>query len=177
MKNRHKRKKLYATNHLFIYPTKSDSFSLEGVINGRRIRLRYSSLQEAKYKCHDLEEGINDLKIARTKLDKAQIRAAEQAFDLLPEDESLDEAVRLYLKTNKPRRIAIKDAVWEFLATKENCSKNTYNQAKGLLMKLVDWADGRTLDAISREDAQEYLKTARSGSYNHYLRFAKSLYK
>ena len=177
MKNRHKRKKLYATNHLFIYPTKSDSFSLEGVIQGKRIRLRYKSLKEAKYKCHDLEEGINDLKIARTKLDKAQIRAAEQAFDLLPEDESLDEAVRLYLKTNKPRRIAIKDAVWEFLATKENCSKNTYDQAKGLLMKFVYWADDRTLDAISREDAKEYLKTARSGSYNHYLRFAKSLYK
>lgn len=67
--------------------------------------------------------------------------------------------------------------MWQFLATKENCSNNTYNQAKGLLKKLVDWADGRTLDAISREDAQEYLKTARSGSYNHYLRFAKSLYK
>ncbi len=177
MKNRHKRNKLYATNHLFIYPTKSDSFSLEGVINGKRIRLRYSSLQEAKYKCHDLEEGISDLKIARTKLDKAQLRAAEQAFDLLPEGASLNEAVRLYLKANKPQRIAVKDAVWQFLATKENCSKNTYDQAKGLLMKLVDWADGRTLNSISREDAQDYLKTARSGSYNHYLRFAKSLYK
>lgn len=177
MKNRHKRNQLYATNHLFIYPTKSDSFSLEGVIQGKRIRLRYKSLKEAKYKCHDLEEGINDLKIARTKLDKAQIRAAEKAFDLLPEDESLNEAVRLYLKVNKPRRLAVKDAVWQFLATKENCTKNTYDQAKGLLMKLVDWADGRTLEAISKEDAQDYLKTARSGSYNHYLRFAKSLYK
>ena len=177
MKNRHKRKKLYATNHLFIYPTKSDSFSLEGVIQGKRIRLRYKSLKEAKYKCHDLEEGINDLRIARTKLDKAQLRAAEQAFDLLPEDASLDEFVRLYLKTNKLKRIAVKDAVWQFLATKENCSKNTYDQAKGLLMKFVDWADGRTLDSISREDAQEYLKTAKSGSYNHYLRFAKSLYR
>ena len=177
MKNRHKRNKLYSTNHLFVYPTKSDSFSLEGVINGKRIRLLYRSLQEAKYKCHNLEEGINDLEIARTKLDKAQLRSAEQAFDLLPKDASLDEAVRLYLKTNKPRRIAIKDAVWEFLATKENCSKNTYDQAKGLLMKLANWADGRTLDSISREDAKEYLKTARSGSFNHYLRFAKSLYK
>jgi hypothetical protein len=177
MKNRHKRNQLYATNHLFIYPTKSDSFSLEGVINGKRIRLRHKSLQEAIYKCHDLEEGINDLGIARTKLDKAQLRAAELAFDLLPEGASLNEAVRLYLKVNKPHRIAVKDAVWQFLATKENCSKNTYNQAKGLLMKLVDWADGRTLDSISREAAQGYLKTARSGSYNHYLRFAKSLYK
>ena len=177
MKNRHKRNKLYSTNNLFIYPTKSDSFSLEGMINGKRIRLRYKSLEEAKYKCHDLEEGINDLGIARTKLDKAQLRAAEEAFDLLPHYESLNEAVRLYLKANKPRRTAVKDAVWQFLATKESCSKNTYDQAKGLLMKLVDWADGRTLDSICREDAQEYLKTARSGSYNHYLRFAKSLYK
>jgi len=177
MKNRHKRNQLYATNHLFIYPTKSDSFSLEGVINGKRIRLRHKSLQEAIYKCHDLEEGINDLGIARTKLDKAQLRAAELAFDILPEDASLSEAVRLYLRANKPQRIAVKDAVWQFLATKENCSKNTYNQAKGLLMKLVDWAGGRTLDSISREAAQGYLKTARSGSYNHYLRFAKSLYK
>ena len=98
MKNRHKRNQLYSTNHLFIYPTKSDSFSLEGVIQGKRIRLRYKSLQEAIFKCHDLEEGISDLGIARTKLDKAQLRAAEQAFDLLPDDESLNEAVRLYLK-------------------------------------------------------------------------------
>ena len=151
MKNRHKRNQLYATNHLFIYPTKSDSFSLEGVINGKRIRLRYKSLQEAIYKCHDLEEGISDLGIARTKLNKTQLIAAEQAFDLLPSDESLNVAVRLYLKVNKPRRLAVKDAVWEFLDTKENCSKNTYDQAKGLLLKLVDWADGRTLDAINRE--------------------------
>jgi len=177
MKNRHKRNQLYSTDHLFIYPTKSDSFSIEGVIQGKRIRLRYRSLQEAKYKCHDLEEGINDLGIARTNLVKAQLRDAEEAFDLLPEGASLKEAVRLYLKANMPSRVSVKDAVWKFLATKESCSKNTYDQAKGLLLKLVDWADGRTLDSISREDAQNYLKTARSGSYNHYLRFAKSLYK
>ena len=127
MKNRHKRNKLYSTDHLFIYPTKSDSFSLEGVINGKRIRLRYKSLKEAKYKCHDLEEGISDVGIARTKLDKAQLRAAEQAFDLLHDDESLNEIVRLYLEANKPHRIAVKVAVWQFLATKENCSKNTYD--------------------------------------------------
>lgn len=177
MKNRHKRNKIYSTDHLFIYLTKSDSFCIEGVIHGKRIRLRYKSLQEAKYKCHDLEEGINDLGIARTNLVKAQLRSAEEAFDLLPEGASLKEAVRLYLKANKPSGVSVKDAVWKFLATKESCSKNTYDQAKGLLMKLVDWADGRTLDSISREDAQNYLKTARSGSYNHYLRFAKSLYK
>jgi site-specific recombinase XerD len=177
MKSRHKRNKIYSTDHLFIYPTKSDSFSIEGVIQGKRIRLRYRSLQEAKYKCHDLEEGINDLGIARTNLVKAQLRDAEEAFDLLPEGASLKEAVRLYLKANMPSRVSVKGAVWKFLATKESCSKNTYDQAKVLLLKLVDWADGRTLDSISREDAQNYLKTARSGSYNHYLRFAKSLYK
>jgi len=177
MKNRHKRNKVYSTDHLFIYPTISDSFCIEGVIHGKRIRLRFKSLQEAKYKCHDLEEGINELGIARTNLVKAQLRSAEEAFDLLPEGTSLKEAVRLYLKANKPSRVSVKDAVWQFLATKENCSKNTYDQAKGLLMKLVNWADGRTLDSISREDAHNYLKTARSGSYNHYLRFAKSLYK
>ncbi len=174
---RQKRKKIYSTNHLFVYPTKSESFSIEGAINGKRIRLRYKSLLEAKYKCHDLEEGFYKLGVARTNLDKTQIRAAEQAFDLLPNGESLTEAVKLYIETYKPSAVLIKDAVVGFLATKENCSKNTYDQAKGLLIKFVDWADGRTLDSISREDAQEYLKTARSGSYNHYLRFAKSLYK
>ena len=177
MKNRRKRNKLYSTNHLFVYSTKSDSYSLEGVINGKRIRMRYKSLEEAKYKCHNLEEGINNLEVARTNLDKNELRAAEQAFDLLPEDTSLIEVVRLYLKTKKPSTVLVKDAVYGFLATKENCSKNTYDQAKGLLMKLVDWADGKTLHSISREDAQEYLKTAKNGSYNHYLRFAKSLYK
>ncbi len=177
MKNRLKRNKLYSTNHLFVYSTKSDSYSLEGVINGKRIRMRYKSLEEAKYKCHNLEEGINNLEVARTNLDKNELRDAEQAFDLLPKDTSLIEVVRLYIKTKKLSTVLVEDAVFDFLATKENCSKNTYDQAKGLLMKLVDWADGKTLHSISREDAQEYLKTAKSGSYNHYLRFAKSLYK
>ena len=98
MKSRHKRNKIYLTDHLLIYPTKSDSFSIEGVIQCKRIRLGYKILQEAKYKCHDLEEGINDLGIARTNLVKAQLRDAEEAFDLLPEGASLKEAVRLYLR-------------------------------------------------------------------------------
>ena len=75
------------------------------------------------------------------------------------------------------KKTLVEEAVSKFVATKENCSNKTYQQAKGLLMKFVDWADGRALDSISREDAHEFLKTARSGSYNHYLRFAKSLYK
>jgi hypothetical protein len=120
----------------------------EGVILAKRIRIRYKSLEEAKYKCHNLEEGINDLEVARTNLDKNELRAAEQAFDLLPEDTSLIEVVRLYLKTKKPSTVLVKDAVYGFLATKENCSKNTYDQAKGLLMKLVNWADGKTLHSI-----------------------------
>ena len=41
-------------------------------------------------------------------------------------------------------------------------------------MKFVDWADGRTLSAVSVEEAQVYLNTARIGSYNHYLRFTKA---
>lgn len=177
MRNRCKRKKLYSTSNLFIYPTKTDSFGLEGVINHKRIRLRFKSLKEAKFKCHDLEEDTDNLSVARTNLNKAQLRSAEQAFELLPDGASLIDAVKLYITTSKPIRILIKDAVINFLATKEHCSKNTYSQAKGLLMKLANWADSRTLDSINREDAQEYLKTAKSGSYNHYLRFAKSLYK
>ena len=52
MRNRCKRKKLYSTSNLFIYPTKTDSFGLEGVINHKRIRLRFKSLKEAKFKCN-----------------------------------------------------------------------------------------------------------------------------
>ena len=177
MKLREKRKKLYSTNNLFVYSISDTSFCIEGVIGGNRIRRRAKSIEEARYKCHDLEEGQGNPNIVRTYLSPSQVRDAEKAFSLLSGDHCIVQVVSSYKSKPKPKKTLVEEAVREFLATKEDRSKNTYDQAKGLLMKLVDWADGKTLHSIRREDAQEYLKTAKSGSYNHYLRFAKSLYK
>jgi hypothetical protein len=177
MRKRQRHKRIYSTNHLFVYTTSGTSFCIEGVINGKRIRRRAKSIEEARSQCHNLEERQRDSNIVRTHLSTQQIRAAERAFGQLGRDQCIVEAVSFHKDKNKLRRTLISDAVWQYLETKEHCSKNTYNQAKGLLMKLVDWANGRTLECISREDAQEYLKTAKNGSHNHYLRFAKSLYK
>jgi len=110
-------------------------------------------------------------------LSAEQVRAAEQAFELLGKEGGIVQAASSFKISSKLKQTTIKDAVLRYLDSKENCSRNTYNQAKGLLMKFVDWADGRTLSAVSVEEAQVYLNTARIGSYNHYLRFTKSLYR
>jgi len=177
MRKRQRRQKTYSTNNLFVYSASKTSFCIEGVIDGKRIRQRAKSLEEARSRCHDLEEGQKDSNIVRTHLSAEQVRSAERAFGLLGSDQCIVEAVGSHRSNYKLKRTLISDAVWQYLATKEQCSKNTYDQAKGLLMKLVDWAEGRTLESLSREDASEYLRTATNGSYNHYLRFAKSLYR
>lgn len=177
MKKRHRRQRIYSTKNLFIYSIGERTFCIEGVIDGKRIRQRARSLDEARSICHDLEEGQRDTNVVRTHLSSEQVRAAEQVFALLGTDQCIFQALSSCKSNPLRNKTLIKDAVWQFLGTKERCSKNTYDQAKGLLMKFVDWADGRTLDSISREDAQAYLKTARRGSYNHFLRFAKSLYR
>lgn len=177
MKQRKKRTQIYSTDNLFVYPTDNRTFSLEGVIQDRRIRARAKTLEEAKSKCHSLEEGKQTENVTRTLLDQKQLREAERAFERLPEGVSLSEAVESFLSNYSVSKTPIEDAVWKYLETKENCAPNTYEQAKGLLLRLSKWASGMTLEGFTREDATAYVKTAKTGSYNHYLRFGKSLYR
>ena len=177
MKKRDKRRRIYQTKNLYVYATGKASFGIDGVINGKRIRQRARTIEEAQLKCHDHEEGQRESNIVRTYLSAEQVRAAEQAFELLGKEGGIVQAASSFKISSKLKQTTIKDAVWRYLDSKENCSRNTYNQAKVLLMKFVDWADGRTLSAVSVEEAQVYLNTARIGSYNHYLRFTKSLYR
>ncbi|MFT5623277.1 MAG: hypothetical protein ACI9FZ_001207 [Bacteroidia bacterium] len=82
MKTRNQRTKIYSTENIFIYESGHDSYSLEGRLDGKRIRQRAKTLEEAKAKAHSLEEGREEEKIHRSILSQKQLRDAEAALIL-----------------------------------------------------------------------------------------------
>lgn len=176
MKQRKRKTKIYSTDNLFVYTTDNGTFSLEGVINGQRIRQRAKSLEEAKSKCHDLEEGKQSENVTRTILDQKQLREAERAFERLPEGVSLSHAVESFLSSYTVTKTPIEDAVWKYLETKEHRSVSTYNQAKVLLTQFARWGRGVNLENVSPDHLNRYLKGVGDASFNNHLRAIKGLY-
>jgi site-specific recombinase XerC len=176
MRQRKRKTKIYCTDNLFVYDTENGTFAIEGIIDGKRIRQRAKTLDEAKLKCHVFEEAKQDVNVARTTLDQKQLRDAERVFDILPDGISLDHAVETFLCSYNVIHTDIEDAVWDFIKTKENSAKKTYEQTKSILMRFARWAEGKSLESITSDDAADFLKTVPVGSYNHFLRYGKSLY-
>jgi site-specific recombinase XerD len=177
MKQRKKRTQIYSTNNLFVYPTDNGTFSLEGVIHGRRIRARAKTLEEAKSKCHSLEEGKQTENVTRTLLDQKQLREAERAFERLPEGVSLSEAVESFLSNYSVSQTPLVAAVWRYLETKEHRQPETYKDAKNKLLRFSTWGDGKHLETFTTTDATEFLAGVPEGSFNHFLRHCKGLFK
>jgi integrase len=177
MKTRNQRTKIYSTENIFIYESGHDSYSLEGRLDGKRIRQRAKTLEEAKAKAHSLEEGREEEKIHRSILSQKQLRDAEAAFMTLPAGVSLVDAVSFFNENQtKQGAMSIEDAVWKILETKEGKSLKTYEDSKSRLLRFAKWSDGKTLPQVGRSEASTFLKSVPQGSFNHYLRHCKGLY-
>jgi site-specific recombinase XerD len=174
MTQRKKHVKIYSTHNLFIYQTKHSTYAVEGAVNGKRIRQRYSTLEEAKGRCHSLEEGSSH-NVVRTSLTAQQVKDAEVATHKLPEGCSLMDAVELLMQSHSSLSVSMLDAIDRHLKTKEEKSLETYRQAKRLLGGLSDHHTG-TIQSLSREEAVKFMESVPSGSFNHYLRACKGLY-
>ena len=174
MKQRKKHVQIYSTHNLFIYQTKHSTYAVEGAVNGKRIRQRYSTLEEAKGKCHSLEEGAT-YNVIRTSLTAQQVKDAEIASHKLPDGCSLMDAVELLMQSHSTRMDSIRDVIDRHLKTKEAKSIETYRQAKRLLGGLSDYHTG-TIQSLGKEEAVKFMQTVPSGSFNHYLRACKGLY-
>ena len=82
---RNKTEVIYKTDRFSIFKNKNKTFSIEGVINKKRIRKRAKTMDEAKAFCHLKEEGVYRENVVRTHLDRFQLRQAEHAFErMLP---------------------------------------------------------------------------------------------
>ena len=174
MKQRKKRVQIYSTHNLFIYQTKHSTYAVEGAVNGKRIRQRYSTLEEAKGKCHSLEEGSVH-NVVRTSLTAQQVKDAEVASHKLPDGCSLMDAVELLMQSHSSLSVSMLDAIDRHLKTKEAKSLETYRQAKRLLGGLSKHHAG-TIQNLSREEAVKFMESVPAGSFNHYLRACKGLY-
>lgn len=176
MKQRKRKTKIYSTDNLFVYETGNQTFAIEGVIDNKRIRQRAKTLEEAKTKCHTLEEGKQAENVARTILDANQLRQAERAFELLPAGTSLTDAVNYFLSNSQTGETPIEDAVWKYLETKEHRRPETYKDAKNKLLRFISWAEERKLEKFSRDEAHQFLASVPEGSFNHFLRHCKGLF-
>lgn len=143
-------------------------------MNGKRIRQRYRTLDEAKSKCHCLEEGSSH-HVVRTSLTEQQVKDAEVASHKLPDGCSLLDAVELLMQSHSSLSVSMLDAIDRHLKTKEAKSLETYRQAKRLLGGLSDHHTG-TIQSLSREEAVKFIESVPAGSFNHYLRACKGLY-
>ena len=177
MKQRQKKSKVYSTESLFVYKTSNQTFAIEGNLNGKRVRQRAKTLDEAKSKCHALEEGKRDANVVRTSLSDQQMKEAERVFDILPDGVRLEKVIEFYLNNYRKAETTICDAMWKYLETKEGRSRKTYEQIKGILKRFALWADGRYLQEVTQIDACQFLNSVPQGSYNHFLRITKGLYR
>jgi hypothetical protein len=60
MRQRKRKTKIYCTDNLFAYDTENGTFAIEGIIDGKRIRQRAKTLDEAKLKWHVFEQAKQD---------------------------------------------------------------------------------------------------------------------
>ena len=175
MNNRKTRRQIYSTRNLFVYQTRHSTYAVEGYINNKRIRKRFTSFEEAKGICHSLEEGSSTYNVVRTSLTTHQVKDAEMASHSLPDGYTLFDAVELLLKSHTSQRVPMSEAIDQHLRTKEAKSLETYKQAKRLLGGLSKFHPG-TIQELTTEDATKFLASVSPGSFNHYLRACKGLY-
>lgn len=174
---RQRKSKIYSTESLFVYKTSNQTFAIEGILNGKRVRQRAKSFEEAKTKCHALEEGVNSQNVARTNLNSEQIKDAERTFEMIPNGVSLSKMAQYFLDHYREAKTPLIDAVWKYLETKENRSPETYKDAKNKLLRFEKWGIDKSLETITEKDARLFLSSVPSGSYNHFLRITKGLYR
>jgi hypothetical protein len=67
---RNKTEVIYKTDRFSIFKNKNKTFSIEGVINKKRIRKRAKTMDETKAFCHIKEEGIQQESVIRTHLNR-----------------------------------------------------------------------------------------------------------
>lgn len=100
MNSRKIRSQIYSTQNLFVDQTRHSTYTIEGCINNKRIRKRFTSLEEAKGICHSLEEESSTHNVVRTSLTTHQVKDAEMASHSLPDGYTLFDAVELLLKSH-----------------------------------------------------------------------------
>jgi hypothetical protein len=129
---------IYKTDRFSIFKNKNKTFSIEGVINKKRIRKRAKTKDEAIAFCHLKEEGIQQESVIRTHLNRFQLRQAEHAFERMSPNISLLELIDFYEKNHNGSRVSLEVLIDNYLKTKEEKRPETYKDAKNNLLILTE---------------------------------------
>ena len=104
---RNKTELTYKTDRFSIFKNKNKTFSIEGVINKKRIRKRAKKMDEARDFCHLKEEGIHQENFVRTHLNRFQLRQAVHTFERMLPNISLLEMIEFYEKNHNGSKVSL----------------------------------------------------------------------
>ncbi|NRA49521.1 MAG: tyrosine-type recombinase/integrase [Phaeodactylibacter sp.] len=177
---RKKRQTIYQAGGVKVHLSANGTFAIDGTIHGKRVRKRAKSQEEAELITNSLVEGRDATGVIRADLTDKEARDAEDALEILKscsEPVTLLELAKAYQDAEQRKQSPlIVDAVWRFLGAKEHRSERTQQEMKSRLFRFSNWAKDKTLDEVSKVDAQMFLQAVPSGSFNHFLRLCKGLY-
>lgn len=173
---RNKTEVIYKTDRFSIFKNKNKTFSIEGVINKKRIRKRAKTIDEARAFCHLKEEGIQQENVVRTHLNRFQLRQAEHAFEKMLPNISLLEMIQFYEKNHNGSKVSLEVLIDNYLKTKEEKRPETYKDAKNKLYRFSSWANGKDIHIVDKTLAKQFLESVPHGSFNHFNRHCKALF-
>jgi site-specific recombinase XerD len=167
---------IYKTDRFSIFKNKNKTFSIEGVINKKRVRKRAKTMDEAKAFCHLKEEGIHQENVVRTHLNRFQLRQAEHAFEKMVPNISLLELIEFYEKNHNGFKFSLEVLIDNYLKTKEEKRPETYKDAKNKLFRFLSWAKDKDINIVDKILAKQFLESVPPGSFNHFNRHCKALF-
>ena len=173
---RNKTEVIYKTDRFSIFKNKNKTFSIDGVINKKRIRKRAKTMDEAKAFCHLKEESIHRENVVRTHLDRFQLRQAEHAFERILPNISLLEMIEFYEKNHNGSKVSLEILIDNYLKTKEEKRPETYKDVKNKLSRFLSWAKYNDIHIIDKSLAKQFLESVPPGSFNHFNRHCKALF-
>jgi site-specific recombinase XerD len=173
---RNKTEVIYKKDRFSIFKNKNKTFSIEGVINRKRIRKRAKTFIEAKSLCYLNEEEIKDENVVRTSLSRLQLREAERAYEIIPSNVNLLEILRYFNDNDNSSKASLDDIIKAYLLTKEQKRPETYKDVKNKLNRFLLWAKDKEVHIVDKTLAKQFLESVPPGSFNHFNRHCKALF-
>jgi site-specific recombinase XerD len=149
--------------------TEYKTWMVDGYADGKRVRIRCKTEQEARIKKSEQEtKAINasrSTRFVQTRLSDEQLNEAETSFARLAPKYTLTQAVDFFLTRHHAPdfEITINEATTRFLAAQEGTIRaRTLRWIRGVLEAFTDHANGENVHAVSPETVEGFMQSLRA---------------
>jgi site-specific recombinase XerD len=149
--------------------TEYKTWMVDGYADGKRVRIRCKTEQEARIKKSEQEtKAINAARSTRfvqTRLSDEQLNEAETSFARLAPKYTLTQAVDFFLTRHHAPdfEITINEATTRFLAAQEGTIRaRTLRWIRGVLEAFTDHANGANVHEVTPANVEEFMQSLRA---------------